>query len=99
MKTLEDYGVDEVKFDLCQMEQIRLGLESKVDVSIYADPKFNPAQMKQIRLGLENDVDVSVYANPEFDAAQMKPIRLKLEKEAANPTGNKPASTSSMSLF
>ena len=27
MKTLEDYGVDEVKFDLCQMREIELGLK------------------------------------------------------------------------
>ena len=53
MKTLEDYGVDEVKFDCDQMEQIRLGLESKVDVSIYADPKFDCDQMEQIRLKLK----------------------------------------------
>ncbi len=35
------------------MEQIRLGLEENVDVSVYAKPKFNWEQMQEIRLALE----------------------------------------------
>ena len=34
------------RFDSDQMEQIRLGLESGVDISLYADPKFNCNQSR-----------------------------------------------------
>ena len=40
--------------DVLQMEQIRLGLEDGLDVSIYAKPEFNPRQMEEIRLGKKN---------------------------------------------
>ena len=77
-KTLEDYENMGV-FNEYQMKQIRKGLESGVDVSVYADPKYNDFQMEQIRLGLENDVDVSVYADPKYDEFQMGEIREGLE--------------------
>ena len=57
------------------MEQIRFGLESKVDVSIYADPKFHEYQMNAIREGLESGIDVSVYADTKYDYDQMDAIR------------------------
>ena len=41
------------KFDSYQMEEIRRGLEQKLDVSVYADVKFNWQQMQEIRLDLE----------------------------------------------
>ncbi len=72
-------SVDESKFDSDQMDEIRLGLKHKVDVSQYANPKFDHHQMEQIRLGLEHSVDVSVYANPKFNYGQMEQIRLSLE--------------------
>ena len=82
------------------MEQIRFGLESKVDVLIYTNPQFNPAQMREIELGLESDVDVSIYADPKFDCDQMEQIRLKLKKKnATNPADGKSTDTDSMSLF
>ena len=34
------------------MQQIRYGLKSGVDVSIYAKPEFDEAQMEQIRAEL-----------------------------------------------
>lgn len=72
-------GFDESEFDYLQMEQIRKGLESGVDVSVYADPKFSYGQMKRIRDGLESGVDVSIYADPKFSAWQMEELRLGLE--------------------
>ena len=68
-------------FNNYQMEQIRLGLKSKLDISIYAKPEFNSGQMKQIRYGLEQGLDVSKYAKPEFDEYQMNEIRLGLKKD------------------
>ena len=53
-------------FDWEQMEQLRLGLEHDVDVSVYANPKFSDWQMEEIREGLESGVDASTYADPEF---------------------------------
>ena len=63
-----------------QLEQIRIGLENKVDVSIYEKREFNWEQMMEIRLGLENKVNVSTYAKPEFSWEQMHEIRMGLEE-------------------
>ena len=41
------------QFDKGQQEQIKLGLEKNLDVSIYAKSEFDNEQMKQIREGLE----------------------------------------------
>lgn len=64
------------EFDKYQMDEIRKGLESGVDVSIYADPKYDGGQMQQIWLGLKSGIDVSVYADPKYDWTQMKQIRI-----------------------
>jgi len=76
--------IDLMRFDDSQKRQIRLGLESGVDVSVYADPKFDWYQMEEIRLGLESGVDVSVYADPELDEEVMEEIRLDLEQRKAS---------------
>ena len=70
------------QFDKNQQEEIRLGLEANVDVSIYAKTEFDDWQMKQIRLGLEDNLDVSSYAKKEFDWDEMKKIRKELLKES-----------------
>ena len=44
------------------MEEIRLGLEDNLDVSVYAKPEFESFQMRQIKSGLKRNLDVSVYA-------------------------------------
>ena len=64
------------------MEQIKLGLEDKLDVSWYANPEFNLYQMKQIRLGLLNNIDVSIYAKKELNWKKMREIREKALKES-----------------
>ena len=99
MKTLADYGIDEVKFNYEQIQEIKEGIVSDVDISTYADPKFDHFQMIQIRLGLENGVDISTYANPKFHSEKMERIRLKLEKDAANSTDSKSTSTKFMNFF
>lgn len=49
------------------MQQIRVGLEEKLDISLYAKPEFNHLQMYQIRKGLEEKIlDVSIHAKPEY---------------------------------
>lgn len=62
------------KFDKYQLEQIRLGLKSGVDISVYADPQYMAIQMEWIRKGLEDGIDVSPYADPEYDWFQMEEI-------------------------
>lgn len=69
------------KLKPCQMEQIRLGLRYKLDISKYADLKFSSRQMEQIKLGLKEKLDVSKYANFEFSVAKMKIMRLKLKEK------------------
>ena len=63
------------------MQQIKLGLEDNLDVSIYAKPDFDEYQMAEIREGLLSNVDVSEYANPEYFWQSMMIIRERLEKE------------------
>jgi hypothetical protein len=61
------------------MGEIRRGLQSGLDVAVYAGPEFNGDQMFQIRRGLEAGVNVSVYAKTVFNANQMFQIRRGLE--------------------
>ena len=63
------------------MEQVRLGLEANVDVSIYANENYDCRQMEEIRLGLEDNLDVSNYLDFELDWDEMQAIRLELKKE------------------
>ena len=56
------------------MNQIRLGLQNNVEVSLYANLEFNEFQMELIRLGLERNIDVSIYANPNIDYKEMETI-------------------------
>ena len=67
------------QFDKNQQQMIIIGLEEKIDVSIYAKKEFTWDQMQQIRLGLLLNVDVSVYAKTDFDKHQMSEIMLGLE--------------------
>lgn len=67
------------QFDKGQQEQIILGLENNVDISIYAKDCFDPVQMEEIRKGLEDKLDVSIYAKKEYDWTQMRQIRLALK--------------------
>ena len=57
------------------MEQIRLGLESDLDITFYKNPKFDYLQMHLIRIGLENGLDVSKYAKTEYSWEQMREIK------------------------
>ncbi|XBG91453.1 hypothetical protein V4S38_03230 [Enterococcus cecorum] len=71
------YAKPEYNYD--QMEQIRKGLEQKLDVSIYANPKFDWEQMREIRKGLEENLNASMYANPYFDWQRMSQFRDELK--------------------
>lgn len=61
--------------DSWQLEQIRLGLEDNLNVSVYANDNFTWAQMEQLRLGLKDNLNVEVFANPNYSFKQMDAIR------------------------
>lgn len=62
-----------------QLQEIRLGLEHGIDVSVYADKEYFAVQMRQIRFGLEEGLDVSLYNSKQYDWFQMEEIRLGLK--------------------
>ena len=76
------------QFNEKQQEQIRLGLEKNIDVSIYAKSKFNSWQMEEIREGLKEGLDVLLYAKPKYNWKKMKRIRTKVLKERKNNEQN-----------
>lgn len=66
------------EYQKAQNQEIKLGIEQGLDVSIYSNPEFNWLQMEQIRMGLKDKVDASVYANPANNYETMRQIRLSL---------------------
>ena len=59
-----------------QHQEILLGKEEGLDVSLYSNPEFNYLQMEQIRMGIKDKVNVSLYADPTYTYETMKQIRL-----------------------
>lgn len=92
---LNVYFMTYVEYDNCwQLEEIRLGLESHVNVEIYAKPVYTWAQMHEIRLGLESNLNVTPYLDNKFSYKQMRLIREGLEQnidvsQYANPKYSK----------
>lgn len=66
------------EYQKAQHQEIKLGKEEGLDVSIYSNPEFNWLQMEQIRMGLKDKLDATVYANPEYNYETMRQIRLSL---------------------
>lgn len=65
-------------YQRAQRQEIRLGKEQGLDISLYSNPQFNWLQMEQIRLGLKDKVDASIYAHPAYNYETMRQIRLSL---------------------
>ncbi len=61
-----------------QHQEILLGKEEGLDVSLYSNPEFNWLQMEQIRMGIKDKIDVSIYADPSYSYETMKQIRLSI---------------------
>lgn len=72
-KTAEQ--LKEEGFTQDQIAEIEKGLESGIDVSIYAKKEFLAIQMRQIRFGIEQGLAVEKYARLEYDWFQMEEIR------------------------
>ena len=67
-------------FNKGQQEEIKLGIENKVDILVYAKKEFDRDQMREIRFGLVEKVDISIFAKSCFDAEQMWFIRRGLNE-------------------
>ena len=63
-----------------KLEEIRLGLEHKADITPYLIKEFLGESLREIRLGVEEGLDASVYAKIYFGWQQMREIRLGLER-------------------
>lgn len=61
------------------LREIRLGLESGLDVALFAKPEYSWQQMHELRLGLEHQIDISQYSKALYLPAQMREIRLGIE--------------------
>lgn len=70
--------MENAEYQKAQNQEIKLGIEEGLDVSVYSNPEFNWLQMEQIRMGLKDKIDVSVYANPDYSFDTMRQIRLSL---------------------
>ena len=66
------------EYQKAQNQEIKLGKEEGLDVSLYANPEFNWLQMEQIRMGLKDKVDASLYADPANNYETMRQIRISL---------------------
>lgn len=64
-----------LSFDVAQLEQIRKGLETGIDVSAYLDPEKSWVEMEEIRISLESGFDMNFYIKKGFDWIQCKEIR------------------------
>lgn len=53
------------KFNCEQLEQIKKGLDEKVDVWVFARLEYDANQMMVLRMGLKEGLDVSIFANPK----------------------------------
>ena len=60
------------------MWQVREGLLSNVEASIYAKTTFEWEQMEQIKWGLEDNLDVSIYTDPNLSWQKMEELRFEL---------------------
>ncbi len=83
LKKVEEMGphflmTENMEYSEEQLQEIRLGMEEGLTVSIYSRPEFNWMQMEQIRMGLKDKVDVSAYADASYSYETMKQIRLSL---------------------
>lgn len=75
-KSIDSY--DKSVYAWSQLDEIKLGIDHGVDVSLYDDPALLFRQMREIRIGLEQGVDVTGYANKFYKDSQMREIRLGL---------------------
>lgn len=59
------------KFDYEQLDQIKKGLDEKVNVWMFARLEYDANQMMVLRMGLKEGVDVSIFADPKISWQKM----------------------------
>ena len=64
-----------LSFNALQLEQIRKGLESKVDVELFMDPAKSWLEMELIRTSLEAGIDIEKYIEQGFSWTHPTNIR------------------------
>ena len=74
MIRLRRMGIDDKEFDFDQLKELRAGLDSGVDVTLYAKKEFLAIQMREIRQGLEEGLDVSRSASPSSSPGRISRI-------------------------
>ncbi len=62
-------------YNIYQLAEIRKGLSTGVDVSLYAKPDIPWNEMEEIRLELQSGIDMSAYREAGFDIMQLAEIR------------------------
>ena len=72
IQTYEDQY--EHRYSGYQLEELKRGYDSGLDISIYANPEFDNVQMSYIRLGLENNIDINKYAFVKYNYYVMETI-------------------------
>ena len=70
-----------LSFNALQLEQIRKGLESKVDVELFMDPAKNWLEMELIRTSLEAGIDIEKYIEQGFSWLQCQEIVKGVEEK------------------
>lgn len=63
-------------FNREQIEQLKLGKESGVNIRVFGNNKLSADQMKEIRLGLESKINARAFADPAYSVSAMKALRL-----------------------
>ena len=64
-------------YDMLQLKQIALGVESGADIRLYADPKIDAKEMEMVRTALE----IGQWKNQVVFPTKMKEIQRKLAKQ------------------
>ena len=84
-KGLQDENVDvnrylDPKLSWADMEEMRLEMSQRIDMSLYRQQGFDNQQLFQIRKGISDGIDVSIYAKKEYLSDQMRELRKGLTK-------------------
>ena len=77
LKACKSFGGDialyqKLKFNIPQLVQILKGLESKLDVSYYLDPKISAPHMEILRKGLAQGISLKMWLDQGFTETQIK---------------------------
>ncbi len=80
LKLCQQVGADveklkALKFNALQLAEIRKGIQDKVDVTKYFNPKLSWTAMEEMRLEMYQKIDMTEYRKQGFDTQQLSQIR------------------------